>query len=201
MGASRKNQQRDEALPESKDHGFIPPKTISNAELLQSGRDDAFRETLYTMVLAFSRLTVCREAFGREMGLTGNQFAVMMGVAYQQGGSGVAIRTLADHVQLASTHVTTEVGALIRKGLLKKKPNLTDRRSVLVYLTPAGEAAIRDVNPLVRKVNDLLFEGVSKSEMKNVHRFLSKLVLNSEYAVAELRRNNLQKAGTPFGER
>lgn len=184
------------ASPDKSETYFVPPRTISNPDLLHQGRDDTFREMLYTMVLAFSRLSTCREAFGREMGLTGNQYAVMMGVAYQQGSSGVTIRALADHVQLASTHVTTEVGALIRKGLLKKTHNLSDRRSVLVYLTKAGEAAIEEVTPFVRKVNDLLFEDFSKTEMESVHRFLSKFILNSEYALAELRRNNREKAAT-----
>ena len=48
---------------------------------------------------------------------------VLIGAAYAQGRDGVSIRSLADHIQLAPTHVTTEVGRLIRKGLLMKKIN------------------------------------------------------------------------------
>ena len=77
-----------------------------------------FRQSLYLMVFAFSRLQTCREAFGRALGLTGTQFAVLIGTAYRQGHEGVSIRALADHIQLAPTHVTTEVGRLIGKGLL-----------------------------------------------------------------------------------
>ena len=106
------------------------PRTVSHAALLSGGSDEPFRQTLYLMVLAFGRLQTCREAFGRAMSLTGSQFAVLIGTAYRQQTDGVSIRALADHVQLAPTHVTTEVGRLIRKGLLTKRVNARDRRGV-----------------------------------------------------------------------
>ena len=95
---------------------------------------------------------------------TASQFIVLIGTAYRQGNEGVTIRALADHTQLAATHVTTEVGRLIGKGLLTKEANSRDRRSVLVRLSPKGEAAIRSVNPLLRRVNDQLFKDVSRQE-------------------------------------
>ena len=133
----------------------MPPLTVSHPALLVAGSDQSFREALYLMVLAFGRLLTCREAFGRTIALTGSQFAVLIGTAYRQNTDGVSIRALADHVQLASTHVTTEVGRLIRKGLLSKRANERDRRGVLVRLTPAGEAALIELAPFLRRVNDL----------------------------------------------
>src|SRR6202047_1871769 len=111
---------------------FALPLTVSHADLLSGGTDVAFRQSLYLMVLAFSRLEACRGAFGRALGLTGTQFAVLIGTAYRQDRDGVSIRSLADHIQLASTHVTTEVGRLIDKDLLTKAVNQQDRRGVLV---------------------------------------------------------------------
>ena len=48
---------------------FAPPQTVSHADLLASGTDEAFRETIYVMALALSRLQSCREAFGRATSL------------------------------------------------------------------------------------------------------------------------------------
>jgi DNA-binding MarR family transcriptional regulator len=170
-------------------HGtFVPPLTVSHPAMLASGGDVAFRETLYAMVLAFDRLSACREAFGRALALTGSQFAVLVGAAYRQGRAGVSINALAEHVQLASTHVTTEVGRLVRKGLLAKRVNRSDRRGVLVTLTPAGEAAVRKISPFLRRVNDLLFEDVRRSEIAAVSRFLRVFLRNGEAALAEIRR-------------
>ena len=135
----------------------------------------------------------CREAFGRALSLTASQFIVLIGTAYRQGSEGVSIRALADHTQLAATHVTTEVGRLIDKGLLTKSANTRDRRSVLVRLSPKGEAAIRAVNPLLRRVNDRLFQDVSREDFAVVSRFLSTFALNSEYALAEIRRSERRR--------
>ena len=168
---------------------FAPPPTVSHAALLTAGSDVAFRETLYLMVLAFGRLLACREAFGRALGLTGSQFAVLFGTAYRQDSEGVSIRRLAEHVQLASTHVTTEVGRLVRKGLLVKATNQRDRRGVLVRLSPRGEAAVRRVAPFLRRVNDCLFAGVNRRDVAALDGFLRVFARNGEDALAEIKRS------------
>ena len=173
--------------------GFVPPLTVSHGELLTSGSDVAFRQTLYLMVLGFGRLMSCREAFGRALALTGSQFAVLIGAAYAQGRDGVSIRSLADHIQLAPTHVTTEVGRLIRKGLLVKKTNPRDRRGVLVTLSRRGEAAVRELAPFLRRVNDLLFQNVRRKDFATVSRFLEVFALNSEHALGEIRRSERER--------
>ena len=169
---------------------FQPPLTVSHPELLNDGSDYAFRDSLYLMVLALDHLLICRDAFGRSVGLTGSQFAVLLGTAYLQREAGVTIRDLADHVHLASTHVTTEVGRLILKGLLAKKTNLADKRSVLVTLSKKGEQTVEALAPFMREINDLLFQGIKRGEMDQLRNFLTRLLLNSEYALAELQRHN-----------
>jgi DNA-binding MarR family transcriptional regulator len=196
MAASNKkmgSRRPHKALPR-RGKAFVPPTTITLAPMLKSGGDVAFRETLYLMALTFGRLYTCREAFGRALDLTASQFIVLIGTAYQQGSRGVSIRALADHTQLAATHVTTEVGRLIDKGLLTKQASTLDRRSVLVRLSPKGENAIRTVNPLLRRVNDLLFADISREDFATVSSFLERFALNSEYALAEFRRSERGKS-------
>ena len=167
---------------------FRPPLTVSHKELLTAGADVMFRQSLYLMVFAFSRLQTCREAFGRALRLTGTQFAVLIGTAYRQGHEGVSIRALADHIQLAPTHVTTEVGRLVGKGLLIKAVNRHDRRGVLVQLSRQGEAAVGEVAPFVRRVNDRLFADITRRDLAVVSSFLSQFARNSEEALDEIRR-------------
>lgn len=168
--------------------GYVPPLTVSHSELLSGGRDDSFRETIYMMVQAFGRLQNCRQAFGRAVDLTGSQFAVLMGVAYLQQSAGIPIRPLADNIHLAPTHVTTEVGRLLRKGLLTKRVNKKDRRSVLVCLSPKTEIILTHLTPFVRRVNDLLFQNVSRANFETVSKFLNVFLLNTEHALGEIRR-------------
>jgi len=166
---------------------FSPPLTISSPELLIDGTDDQFREVVYLFVKVLGRFISCREAFGSSIHLTGSQFAVLIGVAYLQGENGVTIKELARHVHLAPTHVTTEVGRLIDRGLLDKKTGNEDRRSVLVSLTSDGEAAVTSVASFCRRINDLLFDGVTSTELAAAQATFEKLSRNSEYALAEIK--------------
>lgn len=168
--------------------GFRPPRTISRRDYLRNGGDDWFREVIYATVEALSRLLACRNAFGRALGLTASQFAVLMGVAFRQGAAGVTIRDLARHVALAPTHATTEVGRLIRRGYLAKRPSPADRRSVLVSLTARGERAIASVAPLVRGTNDILFRGVAPKDLEIVSRTMRRITSNAVLALTEVRR-------------
>src|SRR4051812_12610390 len=88
---------------------FVSPATVTLPAMLAGSNDLKFRETISLMALPFARLPSCREAFGRALSLTASQFIVLIGTAHRQGREGVTIRTLADHSQLAATHVTTEV--------------------------------------------------------------------------------------------
>jgi MarR family transcriptional regulator, organic hydroperoxide resistance regulator len=93
----------------------------------------------------------------------------------------------------SATHVTTEVGKLIGKGLLTKSANVHDRRGVLVRRSPKGEAAIREVTPFVRRVNDVVFQHVTAKDLRMITEFLSALALNTEYAAAKIRRSERER--------
>jgi DNA-binding MarR family transcriptional regulator len=171
---------------------YRPPVTISSEEFLVDGSDASFRSAIYTLVQCVSRLLACRDAFGRELDLTPSQFAVLMGVAHAQGEEGVTIRELAEHVALAPTHVTTEVGRLEGAGFLTKRQSRTDRRSVRVSLLPHAEAEIARVAPFIRRVNDVLFRDIDAGSLGIVRQVARKLVLNAETALAEIRRHQLE---------
>jgi len=170
---------------------YSPPLTTSRRDLIVNGTDEGFRDVIYQMVLGLQQLFSCREIFGRHLSLTGSQFAVLMGVAYRQKIDGVSIQDLANHIRLAQPHVTTEVGRLLHKGLLVKKPNPHDQRSVLVSLSGRGQKSVESVVPLVREVNDLLFAGIKRNELLTVMRVMRRLMNNSEFYVAKIRRQTL----------
>ena len=72
--------------------------------------------------------------------------------------------------------------------------NRRDRRGVLIRLSPHGEAAVREVAPFVRRVNDLLFAGVSRQEFAAVSEFLTRFAANTEDALDEVRRTSRRSA-------
>ncbi len=164
------------------------------ANLACSTRANAARAWLGSIGPGVRTSAYLLRRYGRTIALTGSQFAVLIGTAYRQGKEGVSIRALADHVQLAPTHVTTVVGRLVRKGLLTKRANERDRRSVSIRLTSKGEATVIKLAPFLRGINDLLFQNISRRDFETVSKFLTNLALNREYALTETRRTEKERA-------
>lgn len=166
----------------------FPPLTISRPDLREGESDARFRQTLYRLIEAASRLSGLREGFGRHIQLTASQFLVIVAAAYHDASGGITIIGLSQSIGLAPPHVTTEVGRLIRRGLLEKQPHERDRRSVLVRLSPAGRVAIERVLPVVRQINDVLFDGISAEDLATARRVSEALIRNSDYAALALRQ-------------
>jgi DNA-binding MarR family transcriptional regulator len=162
---------------------YSPPITISRSEFLIDNSDSEFRTNIYALQFCAGRLLACREAFGRKIHLTPNQFVVLMSVARTQAGEGITIKELAEHASLASTHVTTEVGRLEHAGLLKKSPGTKDKRQVLVSLTSKGMDTIERISPTIQQVNDALFRGVDARSFQTVGRVVRKIAENSRDAL------------------
>jgi hypothetical protein len=60
-------------------------------------------------------------------------------------------------------------------------------------LSPRGEAAVRQLAPFLRRVNDLLFQNVRRKDFATVSRFLQVFALNSEHALDEIRRSERER--------
>lgn len=167
---------------------YKPQLTTSRDEFLANGTDQLFREAIYSLALSVEKLLACRTIFARVLNLTPSQFAVLMGVASQQRELGVTIKDLAEHLSMAPTHVTTEIGRLEGKGLLSKRRNEADGRSILVTLTAKGEARVERISPMVRETNDILFQNVSAKSLITTHVVANKIVANSAEASSHARK-------------
>ncbi|MEM9684394.1 MAG: MarR family transcriptional regulator [Pseudomonadota bacterium] len=139
-------------------------------------------------------MDTCRDAFGREVGLSRSQYWLLIAVARHQGESGTSLRALADHLMVAPSFVTTEVAKLVGLDLLAKTPNPTDRRGLLVQLTSKGEATLDRLAPFLQEINDTLFAGVDREEFQTVLRFVDRFVVNTAQAVAKVELRDRQRA-------
>ncbi|HVO15628.1 MAG TPA: MarR family winged helix-turn-helix transcriptional regulator [Alphaproteobacteria bacterium] len=167
---------------------FVPPLTVTLPAVLTDGSDREFRRVIYGLFVCAARLHDIRDAFGRRIAMTGARYTVLIATAHLQGGAGVGVRTLADYLHVAPPHVTTEVGKLVAAGLLGKERNPDDGRGVLVSLTPKGAEALEALAPFLRRINDILFDGITRAEFAAVVRFIDKFVVNTgraELAIAE----------------
>jgi DNA-binding MarR family transcriptional regulator len=162
--------------------GYRPPISVTRQEVLVDGVDERFRDVIHALFVTGFRFQEIREAFGRELDVTGPQYFVLMAVARFHAAGGIGIGGLADQLHVAPPHVTTEVGKLVDKGLVAKRPNPEDGRRVLVTLTAAGRAALERLAPLRQHINNILFDGFSREEFATLARLLDRFLATTERA-------------------
>jgi len=167
-------------------NGYHPPLTVSHRRLLVGGSDIEFRRLIVRLLQVEERLRHARAYLGRQAGLSGPQYSLLMAVAYLQGETGIPVRALARELRVTSAFVTSESERLIERGLLAKRRNPHDSRSTLVTVTPAGRRAIERLVPEVRAVNDLFFGSLSRPAFLQARRFLEQLLDGSHQALAHI---------------
>jgi DNA-binding MarR family transcriptional regulator len=69
--------------------------------------------------------------------------------------------------------VTGVLDALERTVLIRRKPHPTDRRSVLVELTPAGTAAVEELCPPLIAVEEACMAGLSSAQLDTLVQLLA----------------------------
>lgn len=172
---------------------FKLPRTVSRRALLDAdGEETRFRQLTYDLVTVAGHLETLRSYLGSCMGLTGPQYSIVMCVAEHQHADGIAVGAVAKHLHVSGAFVTGEVWKLEAGGILAKRANPADRRSVLLTLAPKGMQAVRDVGTRLRSVNDHFFAGLSASDFGSLCRIAAGMsesasrtvqgILNSEVA-------------------
>ena len=160
-----------------------PDLTVGVEALLVAGNDAAFRDFVADLFAATSGMQAVRRALGRATGLTGSEIAMLLAIRRLSGEGSIGVRAIAEHLHVAGPHVTAEVAKLVEAGLVEKRVAENDNRAVDIRLTAEGRRTLRRLTPLVRAANDVLFAGMSETEMAHVHRFLRRLVATSADAV------------------
>jgi len=192
--APLKKPSRATARADEPVRSFQPASSVSHEAMLVDGNDETFRHVLFLARLFADRLLVFREEVARQVGLSGNQYVILLAIAHAQGEGGATVRDIARYTLMAATHVTTQSGALIRKGLVAKRPNAMDGRSVLLTLTARGEKAMEVIAPLRQEFNDAFFVGVSRQSLLAAAKFLEQVTANSEQALPLLGRQQEPEA-------
>jgi MarR family transcriptional regulator, organic hydroperoxide resistance regulator len=160
-----------------------PPVTVSHAALLERGSDRRFRQLVYDLLTVATRMDLVRAYLGRQIGLSGPQYSLIIAVAHLQGEQGVSVGSVAGALHVSSAFITAETGKLARRGLLWKRPNPADRRSVLLTLSPRGRLAIDGLNAKIRAVNDQFFGRLDRRSFLELSKTAAQLIAGSDRAL------------------
>jgi len=168
---------------------YHPPVTVTRRALLKGGSDVEFRRLIYRLLLVEERLRRARDHLGRRAGLTGPQYTMLITVAYLQGVTGISVQSLARNLRVTSAFITAESRRLIEHGLLAKRINPHDSRSMLLSVTAAGRRRLERLLPELRRVNDAFFSHVTARSFGHAMRFLEQLLAGSERVMAHIAKH------------
>jgi len=161
-----------------------PPVTTARPELTGDGTGERFRQLVSDLLTIAARMDAVRARFAGLMGVTPPQYTILVTVAQMAGAlGGATVRAVADHMHVSGAFVTAETGKLAIKGLIAKRPNPSDGRSVLITLTPRGRKALDAALPNIRAVNDVFFGKLGADEFERLAAAAARIVEASPAAV------------------
>jgi DNA-binding MarR family transcriptional regulator len=163
-----------------------PPLTVSLADLIAGGSDNAFRTLVHGLLAFGARLEAVRSGFGALIGLSGIQYTILISIRHLEIDSDVSVTRIARHLHLSGAFVTVETGKLIKLGLLTKQTDPKDRRRVCLRVTRKGFDLLDSLAPTQRRVNDVLFEPVDSEQFPALRSLVDRMVKSGDRAVALL---------------
>jgi MarR family transcriptional regulator, organic hydroperoxide resistance regulator len=185
--AQKSAKERIRSKPKARgkftDEDRFPPLSISAGHFLHDGSDREFRHLIYSL-LSFSALMIRhRECYASYIGVTGSQYS-MMAVLAEAGGA--TVRQVASHMRVASQFVTAEINKLIRGNIVEKRTSNTDRRSVNLSLTEKGRNLLRELGPIRRVSNDLMYGSLDEQRAQALQGIIDALIGDAEAALHAL---------------
>ncbi|MGO4715277.1 MarR family winged helix-turn-helix transcriptional regulator [Bradyrhizobium sp. 2TAF24] len=161
------------------------PLTVSRPELLVQGSDRAFRSLVHGLFGFFARHEAVRAGHGARIGLVGIEYTVLISIGHLSAEEGqVSVNRLAEHLYLSGAFVTTLTNQLLKRGLIHKTPDPSDRRRVLLEISQEGWARLAELAPVQRKVNDVQFDCLSAAEFQQLLSMVNRLIESSNRALS-----------------
>lgn len=138
---------------------------------MQEQRDDLSLRLLRLM-------GALRAHFARDLaryGLTLPQYLTLCSLGHAEGQT-LRMGDLAAATHQSAASMTGIVDRLLEGGLVERRPDPTDRRSVIVVLTPAGAQMLEQVRADRRQAVEVLLRTLSPQERTAFYEILGKLL-------------------------
>lgn len=80
-------------------------------------------------------------------------------------GGGISQKELAERVGIDGSSLVRLLDILSERGLLERRPDPADRRSRQLYLTPAGEDAVRQIEAVLERTEREMLEDLDQDDL------------------------------------
>lgn len=132
----------------------------------------SFHHALMKTYFAFHRLVM--EQVKKE-GLTTGQPKILEYLSEHQG---VDQKTVADHCEIEAATVGNLLGRMESSGLIERRREEGNRRSIFVYLTPKGRKAAERISEIFDVAERQAFAGMGEEDVVRLRASLSEVYCN-----------------------
>jgi MarR family transcriptional regulator, organic hydroperoxide resistance regulator len=191
-------RKRSQSVPAQKlspvNHGWpdtvsSPPLSTTLKSFVKNGSDRTLRDLIYSLVAMGNQLARNRKLLASHIGLSEAQGVMLRMIAERRDAT---VGQLAERLFVTSQFVTIEIGELVKKGLVEKRPNEADRRSMFLRLTAKGEGLIRDLAGIMQMSADIYFRSLTEDRTKLLQETLNTLLIHGDEAYHAMSAPNLR---------
>ena len=158
--------------------------TITRPEFLVNGSDADFRSFIYNLLISSLQMEKLRDQIGDLIDVNGIQYHILAVISEKMNKGTVTVGDVAKTLQAGSTHITMEASKLFKVGLIEKKLNPEDRRSILLSLSEKGKARLSSVMLSRQEINNTIFAGYSKQDFETFRVLIEKMVSTTSQAIS-----------------
>lgn len=121
----------------------------------------------------FEKLSSWEDSVVRDSGLTTAQAHAVEIVGHA---GPIKMKNLAEKIGVTTGTLTVAVDRLEKKGLMKRKPHETDRRSYLIELTPQGQEIFKEHHNFHIQMTQEIVAGLTPEEQEQFAKILEKML-------------------------
>ncbi|MDB5461307.1 MAG: MarR family transcriptional regulator [Caulobacteraceae bacterium] len=123
--------------------------------------------------------------YRRELSLSTTEWPILVILAR---GESLGISEICDRLDRDKGHVSRDIAALAKRGLVRKRRDATDGRQILIEFNPEAEAERLNFLAIMRERSDKLTEGLTEDDLATLKRIL--MIMNRN--AREMRGSDLQ---------
>jgi MarR family 2-MHQ and catechol resistance regulon transcriptional repressor len=91
---------------------------------------------------------------------------------------GIPLVKIGNLMLVSKANITTLIGRMEKEGLVKKKENFDDRRSIKAYITEKGRAIFDDVKLQHKEFSEKMTKSLTEEEKSIMNSLLNKIQLD-----------------------
>lgn len=113
--------------------------------------------------------------WAREQGISGPQLALLNALNQLGVEGGASVSSIASKLGVDPSFVTTQTKLMEKSGLVVRKPSRDDARVTMISMSTKAHAALVQLGPRQRTMNEFLFEGMPDTALSDLRTHLRAL--------------------------